>query len=259
MKAIFALNSEKNGIEIRFPEKPAPATLAALKAAGYRWSVKGHFWYARQTEKALSVARQVTGADVPACVPSPVVPVAPSAPSWEDKQAALCVKYHAALVERWKGDESMVAYCEKESAALFEIRGVLVSLEKPRIETSFCFGESGYDMDEAVQSCKVAQTDENYFIRENMKSLNAMANDLSSETAHAWVEPISAKIGRLYTADYLGGYRRPESAFDLTAQERAQALEAVQHVQASFEKRLRAYLKRYGLSKVRTWTYWRDA
>lgn len=259
MKAIYTLNAEKNGIEIRFPEKPAPATLAALKAAGYRWSGKGKFWYARHTEKALSVAQQVTGADAPACEPSSAALAVPSAPSWEDKQADLRVKYHAALVERWKSDAGMITYCEKESAALAEIRGVLVSLEKPRIETSFCFGESGYDMDAAVQSCKVAQTDENYFIRKNMKSLDAMANDLSNETAHAWVEPISAKIGRLYTADYLGGYRRPENAFDLTVQERAQALEAVQHVRAAFEKRLRTYLKRYGLSKVRTWTYWRDA
>lgn len=259
MEAIYTLNAEKNGIEIRFSEKPASATLTALKSAGYRWSVKGHFWYARQTEKALFVAQQVTGADVPACAPSSVVPVAPSAPSWEDKQADLRVKYHAALVERWKGDESMVAYCEKESAALFEIRGVLVSLEKPRIETSFCFGESGYDMDEAVHGCHVAKTDQDYFIRENMRALESMIQDLSSETAHAWVEPISAKIGRLYTADYLGGYRRPDNAFDLTAQERAQALEAVQHVRAAFEKRLRTYLKRYGLSKVRAWTYWRDA
>lgn len=90
MKAIYTLNAEKNGIEIRFPEKPSLETLTALKAAGYRWSVKGRFWYARQTERALFVARQVTGADVPACAPSPVVPVAPSAPSWEDKQAAAC-------------------------------------------------------------------------------------------------------------------------------------------------------------------------
>ena len=259
MKAIYSLNQEKSGIEIRFPEKPASATLTALKSAGYRWSVKGHFWYARQTEKALFVARQVTGADVPACAPSSVVPVAPPVPSWEDKQAALRVKYHAALVARWKGDESMIAYCEKESAALAEIRGVLVSLEKPRIETSFCFGESGHDMDEAVHGCHMAKTDETYFIRENMRALDALANDLSGETAHAWVEPGAANIGKMYTASYLGGYRRPENAFDLTAQERAQALEAVQHVRAAFEKRLRTYLKRYGISKIRTWTYWRDA
>ena len=259
MKATYTLNTGKSGIEIRFPEKPAPETLAALKAAGYRWSVKGKFWYARQTEKALCVAQQVTGAGAPSCVPSPAALAVPSAPSWAEKQAALCVKYHAALVERWKGDARMISYCEKESAALFAVHGVLVSLDKPRIETSFCFGESGHDMDKAVHGCHVAQTDQDYFIRENMRTLESMIRDLADETAYAWVEPGAANIGKLFTADCLGGYRRPENAFDLTEQERAQALETVQHVRAAFEKRLQTYLKRYGLSKVRTWTYWRDA
>lgn len=38
--------------------------------------------------------------------------------------------------------------------------------------------------------------------------------------------------------------------------DRARLLEACKMQRAKFEKRLQAYLKRYGLSKIKKWTYW---
>lgn len=50
------INDEKNGIEIRFDEKPSKKTLDLLKQHGFRWSQKQHIWYAKQTEERIKLA-----------------------------------------------------------------------------------------------------------------------------------------------------------------------------------------------------------
>lgn len=51
------LNSEKNGIELIFEEKPSPATLEQIKAQGFRWHRVKKLWYAKQTADRLTFAR----------------------------------------------------------------------------------------------------------------------------------------------------------------------------------------------------------
>lgn len=59
MKALYTLNSEKNGIEILFSEKPSLETRGALKNHGFRWHKKRGIWYAKQTDDRLSFAQQI--------------------------------------------------------------------------------------------------------------------------------------------------------------------------------------------------------
>jgi hypothetical protein len=54
------LNSERQGIEISFPAKPAPAILETLKAAGWRWSRFAGCWYQRDTPEARAFAERFT-------------------------------------------------------------------------------------------------------------------------------------------------------------------------------------------------------
>lgn len=49
----ITLNSEKNGIEIRFDSKPAAEIISDLKANGFRWSGKQKMWYAKQTAERM--------------------------------------------------------------------------------------------------------------------------------------------------------------------------------------------------------------
>lgn len=51
------LNSEKNGIELIFEEKPSAATLEEIKAQGFRWHRVKKLWYAKQTADRLTFAR----------------------------------------------------------------------------------------------------------------------------------------------------------------------------------------------------------
>ena len=49
-------NSEKNGIEIKFPDKPNVAERDKLKAAGFRWSKFSKVWYKQINPAALAFA-----------------------------------------------------------------------------------------------------------------------------------------------------------------------------------------------------------
>jgi len=59
-------NHERDGLELRFPDKPADAIRDALKAAGWRWSRFSGCWYIRRTPAARVFAEQVTGGNLAA-------------------------------------------------------------------------------------------------------------------------------------------------------------------------------------------------
>lgn len=55
----IALNNDKNGIELRFDQKPSVEVLEAIKSAGFRWSNKQKIWYAKQSENAMTIANEI--------------------------------------------------------------------------------------------------------------------------------------------------------------------------------------------------------
>lgn len=55
----YKINNELNGIEVIFTERPATATLEALKNAGFRWHNVKKLWYAKQTESRLKLAQTI--------------------------------------------------------------------------------------------------------------------------------------------------------------------------------------------------------
>ena len=57
-KPAVRFNSEKNGIELSFPTKPAAAVLETLKRHGWRWSRFSSCWYHRASTTALNAAAQ---------------------------------------------------------------------------------------------------------------------------------------------------------------------------------------------------------
>ena len=57
----MTLNNEKNGIEIRFDERPIKETLEMLKQNGFRWHSQKKLWYAKQTQERMDMAQQLIG------------------------------------------------------------------------------------------------------------------------------------------------------------------------------------------------------
>jgi len=55
----ITMNTEKNGIEIRFDNKPEQLILDTLKANGFRWSKYQKMWYAKQTEERINLVNSL--------------------------------------------------------------------------------------------------------------------------------------------------------------------------------------------------------
>ena len=65
VKAVFTLNEEHNGIEIKFNEKPSTEVRAQLKALKFRWHQTKGLWYAKQSEQTLALAKSLCEAEKP--------------------------------------------------------------------------------------------------------------------------------------------------------------------------------------------------
>ena len=57
---LITLNTEKNGIELRFDTKANTDIITAIKEAGFRWSGKQKIWYAKQNDETVALANQIS-------------------------------------------------------------------------------------------------------------------------------------------------------------------------------------------------------
>lgn len=131
--------------------------------------------------------------------------------------------------------------------------GGLVEFVKPRIETHFCFGYGiGCTLKEAMDA--EANAGEDYFLRENLRGFDNEIEALEGDGVLFIYNATNLALNRSWT-DSLPHYGDPVM---MNGTDRARLLEACKLQRAKFEKRLHAYLKRYGVSKIRKWTYWKD-
>lgn len=142
----------------------------------------------------------------------------------------------------------------------YTIGGDLVEFSTPHIKREFWFAEDTRTIEEwdAVQEYVESCENENYFIAQNMKN---------TEAAHYLARLDDFRFGFYKCSNdwcpcwISYSYRdemREDRSFvrELTEEEREQLREACEKEQAKFEKRLRTYLKRYGLTKCHFSTYW---
>lgn len=133
-------------------------------------------------------------------------------------------------------------------------------LEKPHIETRFCWADEG----EAYEHYKHVMSDkknlEAHFIAENLSGLNRSINALKDGDKTIYRNTPNEKEKTVYFYQPYWGLE-PDRASDipLSGEEREILINALTWSREVFKKRLNAYLKRYGTSKLHTWTYWRDA
>lgn len=182
------------------------------------------------------------------------------------EQKALKARYAALLAaEVWK-DQKMVDYCVKKTARIVELSdGALICIEKPAIKTRFCFGYHANvhyteEISTAEKAASHAAKSQEYFKTKNLESMDAMLKALeNSETGirpQYTSSPEGTKICALVFPEpwkpLPPGYRR------LLSEDREKLREAYRTERGVFAARLDAYLKRYGLSKVETWTYWME-
>ena len=171
----------------------------------------------------------------------------------------------------WPRSEKMVKHCVDEAAAVAVLPdGGFIVIDKKPIEKDFCFGESGYDYEDAQHMADHARSSAEYFKRENMRVFLGIVNDLRDALAGVGRYSLIIRERQYFsqTPDcLLRGYRfedlfvhdLPDGCRVATPEETRIIIAAAEAAAAAHEKKVDAYLKRYGTTKVRAWTYWRDA
>lgn len=195
-------------------------------------------------------------------------------------QKELKAEYTEELAKAWDSPR-MIKYCANQAAHIIEYNNKLYSIEKPAIHTRFCygFGFCGVSNEEeeaaANAMARKAEEDVEYFKAENLRGLEEKIKQLENiveEMGHNWAEGshprYMIKTGAHYTGqtpDCKLEYFCIEDTFNSLGGTICYDVEFVraliaghQEVKKAFEKRLNTYLKRYGLSKVESWSYLSD-
>lgn len=162
-------------------------------------------------------------------------------------------------VETVYTDGSMNKHFEKTTSEYVVLdNGCCLILEKQHIEKNFCFGYY-YDRCE-VEGCEeVAKNDVEYFLEKNRRNLYKKHDKYIALQCYG--------KGKIYSYVPLEEYQDVErkgelfwygdrEPYFLNDSENERLNNAIDKANAKFEKRLQTYLKKYGLSKVNTWTYW---
>lgn len=191
-------------------------------------------------------------------------------------QKALKEIYKQEATEYWQ-NQKMIDYCMKKAAYIVELEdGNYTIIDRPEIETHFCFGY-GYcgmstedDWKGAAAMAEKARNDQDYFISENLKGLEESIKSLQDESLEIYkfvgyngqraeTRRRSFRIVEMWhNPEYdPWAWTMPEVK-KMTDQERQALIAGYEEVKKAFIKRLNTYLKRYGLSKVKSWSYLSD-
>lgn len=153
---------------------------------------------------------------------------------------------------------SMQKYCVEEYSnhCVFP-SGKYVVVGKRSIETDFCFDDS-FDYDGAQNMAEHARTSETYFIHKNLEYYDNLIKRIKERTISLrpkyYNQPQDCMLCDWREEDDWDEINR--NAEYLTTSEKKLLIAMYEEEKAKFEKRLHTYLKRYGLSKVHSWTYW---
>lgn len=195
-------------------------------------------------------------------------------------QKELKAVYTEELKKAWD-DDKMVKYCSKSTAFVIEHNSALYGIEKPKIETHFCFshGQNGITTEEenrAEEMANYARESKEYFKNKNLENINRWIERLKKikeEMGYKWAEGSHPRYMIATGAHYSGqsedcrlryyeiidtfnGINRGEICNDTELLDKI--ISGYEEVKKDFTKRLNTYLKRYGLSKVESWSFISD-
>lgn len=282
-------NAKFNSIEILFDAKPSEAVRSALKSMKFRWHNQRGIWYGYQDEATV---REAINNACPELVNNEAEQIGKARKEAPKPAKVDRDMLRAEFAKAWK-DPRMVDYCTNKVAAVAVLptTGEIITFDKMSIETRFCFGESGYDAEDARNMAAHARTSCDYFKEENMRAFKQWLDNLEDartlegryaltiggqaytgqsedcKLRYIRLERISKVIddlgGSAFLAD-LPGQTVTENGsgrkYRIATVEELEAItNACKQAAAAHEKKVDAYLKRYGTSKVHSWTYWRDA
>ena len=156
-----------------------------------------------------------------------------------------------------------------------------LGFEKPSIQTRFCFSyglngvSSQKDYNEAKVQERNIKTNQQAFINANLENLNKSIEKIETFISQ-WIDKkercFSARYNKIFICknsrnhlayltwswDYDNIINKNAIIKEATKEDLLLIIEVYKQQIKNFKKRLNTYLKRYGLSKLTTWTYLAD-
>lgn len=183
-----------------------------------------------------------------------------------------------AIKKDWES-ERMIKHCiSRLSNDCTLSNGHIMTFEKPYIKTSFCYGYSlsntdSESFDNANEQARKAQEDVINFINENIdhsgikrayEALNNSKKVYYSLNHYGFinVENLRNEHDECRLRCEFGTESemyKQYIQFELNDDDKKLIMEKLSEELQKFVKRLNTYLKKYGLSCVKSWSYWQDA
>ena len=173
----------------------------------------------------------------------------------------------AHFAKRWGGDSHMVDYCVKKvDIAVILSNGVIVTIDKEIIQKDYCFGfgyAGGYATQKEAEEARERLTKNiGYFVDTNMDDARGqLKNALRSRYLFLRRDRETGNYTGSYSLTPVNEPPRMNSG-EWVKIDNPEDLRAVKDMikehAKNREKQIMRYLKRYGLSKIKSWTYWAD-
>ena len=170
-------------------------------------------------------------------------------------------KYIKSLLETtFKNSETMGKHFEKNISNVVKLSAGLMAFNKPSIKTSFCYSydevmdcHAGTDTyRQAQKACDVKAIT---FFNDNLEDLNRQLKNLQDEKIYYIKNYYNNELAIKFVTERYAERFPAEIISEATEEDVKILIEAVKEEIEKFTKRLNTYYKRYGLTKLRTWTY----
>lgn len=253
----YTINKAKNGIELKFETFPSEQIRNTLKSQGWRWSSFGKFWYNRNTPENEQTAKAMSNGQQPTIKTTATT----SKPA-----KAKSVFTTDTIDDKYK--DSVLGYVKLSN-------GDYVAMEKSKIKTRFCYSfdevgnpdsiqtsnnccyeiQRNYDTFEKAQTADIDDMIES--VNKAMKELADLDNggcfisrDLlifQPETYRSQSQNIGHLRGMYSDSDTLEmALKKPDLE---------KVLAGLKEQREYKVKQSKTYWKRYGGSKLKTWTF----
>lgn len=161
-----------------------------------------------------------------------------------------------------KGSEKWVKYYEKKTLCVKELpNGDVVAFEKPHVETRFCYS---YDevadcrghldtMGRASRACDSVKSNYDIFLAENLQYLKRDLDSINDGYRPIYLNRLNGMESPNVVS--YSGYRNGMNGWVASPEDIAVIKSGLEEQIAYLTKQCATYWKRFGGSKLKTWTY----
>lgn len=197
----------------------------------------------------------------------------------QQKDKALWDEFEKRVLRAEGGRQSLVERHLKEASQIMMTDcGVILVFDKPHVDAgTFWFHDEGPNYEYYKKVTENDKTKTDYFMRENLEKYDNLIKKMT-ERKNQWGDVLvpvfhehewcsvgllgwGNSIYMMKEYDVRSDEQDPRSrnyTHRMTENDVKKALAILKSERAKFEKRLQAYLKRYGVSKISFGTYWAD-